>query len=106
MRVSTHGKKRIRERLNQSLTNRNVNSLFKVALKKGYTPRMFIDCDLKDYMMTHTKHNSIKIFNGDVFIYNGSKKILYTVWKVPSKFLPVEQYLKRNQPNPNKVKNK
>lgn len=103
MRVSTHGKKRMRERVQSSLTNRNVNSLFKTALHKGYTPKAFIDGDFKKYLMAHSKKNSVKVFQDHMYLYNGSRKILYTVWRVPNQFLPVEQHLKRNQPNPNQL---
>ena len=101
MRVSTHGKKRIRERVQSSLTNRNVNSLFRSALHNGYTPKAFIECDFKKYLIAHSKKNSVKVFQNHMFLYNSSKKILYTVWKVPAQFLPYEQFLKRNQPNLN-----
>ena len=95
MKVSTHGKKRLRERMNSSLTNRNLSSLFKVAVKNGYSPRMFIDCGLKKYLISHARRNSVKVFQDYIFLYGNDT--LFTVWRIPEKYLPVESFLKRTQ---------
>lgn len=101
MKITTHSKKRIRERVNSSLTNRNVNSLFKNALKNGYSPSNFQDCKFKQYLMSHSKKSAVKVFQGNLFFYNGSSKTLYTVWSVPEQYLNYEFYLKKHKVNPN-----
>lgn len=92
IRVSTHAKSRISERV-QNGSFKNPERLFKNVLKDGYNPNQF-DGEFMYYLKGKTKNweYSAKIYDDNIYIHN--KGVLITVLEVPLEFLPLKDHLR------------
>lgn len=84
MKLSKHSKKRMRERTD--LNHQERKGLFRKALDYGKSPDNINDEKLKKYL--EKKENcKIKLYNNYVFIYSKNAKQLYTMYRLPKRFL-------------------
>lgn len=87
-----HAKNRYSERTDVSKNSTKHNT--KYAYKNG-TPISKFTGDFYNYLFFKQRHNSrvsVKVYNNNVYIFDNINKKLITVYPVPEKFLPVEQY--------------
>ena len=94
--VSSHAKMRAAERMNVSRRN-DVHHFFRMALTSGKSPHDF-NGKFKNYLLKKLKNNpykAIKIYGDFMYIHKG--KNLITMYPVPSRFLPITDYLNSKQ---------
>ena len=85
MKVSRHGKMRMRERT--PFNHKERTTLFKKALTLGKAPYSIKNEELKQYLYSKEKYNSkVKLYNGYVFIHSKNAKRLYTMYELPEKY--------------------
>lgn len=88
--LTKHGKKRIHERVG---TNFREISLVKNAIKNGNSPNVFYD-SFHDYLYNkETSRIKVKVYQNKIYFITKNSHRLITVYPVPEKYLPVEQYL-------------
>lgn len=87
MKLSKHSKKRMRERTN--LNHQERKGLFRKALDYGKSPNDINDEKLKRFLEKTAEKNDtkIKLYKGYVFIYSKNAKQLYTMYRLPKRFL-------------------
>lgn len=85
MKLSQHGKIRMRERTNLNHKERKV--LFRKALDYGLSINNIKDGAIKDYLKARENNCKIKLYNNYVFIYSKNGKQLYTMYKLPDNLL-------------------
>lgn len=87
MKLSNHSKIRMRQRTN--LNHQERKGLFRKALDYGKSPDDINDEKIKKFMLkTASKNdNKIKLYKGYVFIYSKNAKQLFTMYKLPKRFL-------------------
>ena len=87
MKLSEHSKKRMRERT--SLNHQERKGLFRKALDYGKSPGVIDDEKLKVYLTKTAEKNDrkVKLYKGYVFIYSKNSKQLYTMYRLPKRFL-------------------
>ena len=61
--------------------------MFKDALHRGKNPQDIKDDRLRNYLMSKRRNCYVKLYNNYVFIYSKTGKQLYTMYKVPDKYL-------------------
>lgn len=84
MKISKHGKQRIKERAG---VNTNQLQFFRNALKNGESYGTVKDEKLKKYLLSKESSNShAKLYKGYVFIHSRNSKQLYTMYKLPDKY--------------------
>lgn len=95
--ITQHGKIRMRERIH---SHQRKITLFNLAKKYGYTAQNFIP-PLSHYLQSKAegKKKKVKIYQNNVYIYSKNTKKLITVFPVPEKYQPINQYF-ISQPNP------
>lgn len=100
VKIGNHAKQRASERLDVSTKNERVK-LFKIAMHSGIPTHDFKD-ELFDYLIK--KHNKpgvgIKVYQDNIYVYKN--KFVITVFPIPDRFKPVEQYYK-NERNINPI---
>ena len=85
-----HANKRISQRLNITRKKERAQS-FTNAVRKGF-PRSRFSGSFRQYLDSKSKNNmSVKVYNN--FVYIHKNKTVITVFPVPKKYLPVEDYL-------------
>ena len=93
VKLSKHAKVRAKQRLNISHKPDRTKQ-FKQALLHGVHYTKYCG-DFYTYLENKKKKHSanigIKIFNNNIYIYKG--KLVITVYPVPNKYRPVDQYL-------------
>ena len=89
--VSKHAQKRIEERLKEN--NSSKVKLFKSAIKSGNEKECYCGDFYKYLYGKSLKGQKIKVYNNNIFIMTRKGKILITVYPVPNRFIPTEQYL-------------
>ena len=91
MKLSKHSKKRMRERTN--LNHQERKGLFRKALDYGKSPDDINDETLKKFLIKIAEKNDtkVKLYKGYVFIYSKNAKQLYTMYRLPKKFLKVDE---------------
>lgn len=83
-KISNHAKLRMRERT--ELNHKERVKLFNNALSNGKSINDISDKKLKEFLLS--KPNcKIKLYNGYIFIYSKNSKRLYTMYKLPEKFI-------------------
>lgn len=87
MKLSKHSKMRMRQRTN--LNHQERKGLFRKALDYGKSPDNINDEKLKKYLeKTADKNNTkVKLYNNYVFIYSKNAKQLFTIYRLPKRFL-------------------
>lgn len=87
MKLSNHSKMRMRQRTN--LNHQERKGLFRKALDHGKSQNDIHDEKLKKYLeKTADKNNTkVKLYNNYVFIYSKNAKQLFTMYKLPKRFL-------------------
>ena len=96
-RLTSHGKKRISERINAtSKTTLKLKpyDLSRIAYMNGKSKDDF-EGKFKQYIESKSKKGrKVKIYSNYVYIYSNKK--LLTLFAVPDKYLPIQQYEKNN----------
>lgn len=88
-RITYHGKKRTRERTS---TNLNYNALARVVSKKGLSKNDFKGA-FYQYLLSKSKSGArVKVYNDNIYIFSKNTKRLITTYKIPEKFVPIEQW--------------
>lgn len=90
MKVSKHGKKRMRERTDFNHTERK--NLFRQALDKGKSKQDIKTEEIKRYVGSKEKGCKIKLYKDYLFIYSKHRKQLYTMYKLPEEMVGKEEY--------------
>ena len=89
-KLSIHAKTRNKERFDVS------NKVIKEIMRSGYVPEQF-EGPLHDYLVTTrnkgTAGVSVRVKRGIVVIYNRRSRKAITTYKVPDKYIPMEDYL-------------
>ena len=89
-KLSIHAKTRNKERLAVS------NKVIKEIMRSGYVPENF-EGPFHDYLVTTRNKGSIgvsvRVKRGIVVIYNRRSRRAITTYKVPDKYMPMEDYL-------------
>lgn len=87
MKLSKHSKMRMRQRTN--LNHQERKGLFRKALDYGKSPDDIHDEKLKRFLEKTAEKNDtkIKLYKGYVFIYSKNAKQLYTMYRLPKRFL-------------------
>lgn len=82
VKISHHGKLRMRERAN--VHGKNQDDFFRNALRKGVCADNMKDSSAKYFLRSKEKCNcKVKLYKGYVFIYSKNNKQLYTMYKLP-----------------------
>lgn len=92
-KITKHAKKRIKERIDLT-GKKKVSNLFSRAMTKGYNKENFVEGSFKEYLEYQEKkqkYTQIKIYDGYLYVHRN--RTLITVYKVPSKFNNIEEYL-------------
>lgn len=85
MKVSKHGKMRMRQRTNLNHKQRAV--LFRDALHYGKSYNNIKDESLKNYLMSkETWKSQAKLYKNYIFIHSKNSKQLYTMYELPEKY--------------------
>lgn len=86
MKLSKHGKIRLRERT--PLNHKERAILINNILSKGKSPEAIKDEKTKQFLKSKERWNSkVKLYNNYVFIYSKNNKRLYTMYKLPEEFI-------------------
>lgn len=87
MKLSKHSKMRMRQRTNLNHQERKV--LFRKALDYGKSQNDIHDEKLKEFLIKTAEKNDtkVKLYKGYVFIYSKNAKQLYTMYRLPKKYL-------------------
>lgn len=84
MKISKHGKLRLKERAN---INTNQLAFYKNALRKGKSYGSIKDERIKNYLLSkENTHSKAKLYKGYVFIHSKNSKQLYTMYELPEKY--------------------
>lgn len=71
-----------------SFNHKERNGMFKKAVHYGKNPQDIKDVKLKNYLMSKKRWNSyVKLYQDYVFVYSRNNKHLYTMYKLPEKYL-------------------
>lgn len=84
MKLSKHSKTRIIER---TTVRNNKVAFFRNALLKGKSPGEMKDGKVKNFLLSKTKNCKVKLYKNYVFVYSKNSKQLYTLYKLPDRFL-------------------
>ena len=88
-RITLHGKVRMKERTDFSLTN---SSMSKVIYMKGKSSSFYKGAFYK-YLFSKSNNNvKVKVYKNNIYIFTKNKKKLITTYPVPEKYLPLEKY--------------
>lgn len=88
-RVTKHARKRIRERV---ITNQSPISLLNTVSRKGKTKGMY-EGKFHQYLTSKSINGKIaKVYKDNIYILTKNTRRLITTFKIPEKYLPVEQY--------------
>lgn len=87
MKLSKHSKMRMRQRTN--LNHQERKGLFRKALDYGKSPNDINDEKLKKFLEKTAGKNDtkVKLYKEYVFIYSKNAKQLFTMYKLPKRFL-------------------
>lgn len=86
MKLSKHGKIRLRERT--PLNHKERAILINNILTKGKSPEQVKDNKLRSYLNSKQRWNSkVKLYEDYVFVYSKNSKRLYTMYKLPEEFI-------------------
>ena len=89
MKISSHGKLRMKERAN--IDTKNQMPFFTNALRKGKSPNDLKEGPTKQYLLKkQTSKSKAKLYRGYVFIYSKNSKRLYTMYKLPEELIEKE----------------
>lgn len=87
VRISEHGKRRMRQRT--PFNSKGRKTLYREALHYGKNPNDIKDEKFKQYLLSKQKNCKIKIYRGYLFIHSKNSGRLYTMYKVPNKYMEV-----------------
>lgn len=91
--MTQHVIKRTRERAD--LNGKSANTLVKETMQYGLSPGDFVG-DFYSYLhyIKGKKYKSIgiRVFDNNILVYNKKSRKAITLYQVPEKFLPIEQY--------------
>lgn len=90
MKLSIHGKMRMRERTN--LNHQERRNLFRNALDNGKSIQEIKDDKVREYIQNRCYNCKIKLYQDYLFIYSKNSKRLYTMYKLPEELLGREKY--------------
>lgn len=92
-RVSRHAKQRCAERFGVS------NKIVKELMRTGFTIADF-EGDFHNYLVNIQSKKggavNVKVKDNMLVVYNKRSQKAITTWVIPSKYLPIEQYLVRS----------
>ena len=89
-KLTKHGINRINQRIGSKYEEK---ILIKKAKKYGY-PIDYFTGEFYDYLLNKSnKGGKIKIYDNMIYILSSNKKNFITVYPIPNKFLPIEEYL-------------
>ncbi len=89
VRVTSHGKKRMQERVN---VYNNYKMTIRNVMNKGKTVDYYKGAFY--YYLTRRKKGYIRVYNNRIYVFGSryNKKRLITVFPVPEKYLPLDKY--------------
>lgn len=90
MKISNHGKVRMKERTN--LNHKERRHLFRKALDKGKNVQDIKDEEVKRYVKNRENNCKIKLYEDYLYIYSKNSKRLYTMYRLPEEYLGREIY--------------
>lgn len=90
MKISNHGKVRMKERTN--LNHKERRHLFRKALDKGKNVQDINDEEVKRYVKNRENNCKIKLYEDYLYIYSKNSKRLYTMYRLPEEYLGREIY--------------
>lgn len=86
IKTSKHSRIRMRERT--ELNHKERRMLFKRALTLGKSVKEIKEEKIKRYLSSKQKINSkVKLYQGYVFVYSKNSHQLYTMYKLPKRFI-------------------
>ena len=85
MKLSKHSKIRMRERTEFNHNERKM--LFRNALSNGKSAGQIKDINIRNFLYSKEKRCKAKLYKNYVFIYSKNGKQLYTMYKLPDKYL-------------------
>lgn len=83
--ISNHGRMRMKERT--GLNHKERKKFFDEAVLKGKSPNDITDEEIKKFLLSKQINCKVKLYKGYVFIHSKNSKRLYTMYKLPDKFL-------------------
>lgn len=91
--ITYHAKKRTLERTEMNLTE--LKHASENAYKYGYRIRAFTG-ELHEYLMSKQLRGAnylLRVYENNIYIFDARLKRLLTIYSIPEKFLPVENYI-------------
>ena len=86
MRITRHAKERMNERA--EINKKNQKQFFRGALNHGKSYGEINDIGLRNHLMSlESTGCKAKIYKGYIFIHSKNGKTLYTMYKIPEKFV-------------------
>ena len=90
VKLTKHGINRINERVGTEYEEKNLIN----KVKQYGHPIHSFNGDFYDYLLNKTnKGGKLKVYKNMIYVLSSNKKNFLTVYPVPSKFIPIEQYL-------------
>ena len=86
--LTYHGKKRVNERTNIS---ENKTAFIRKVSRLGKTKNMYKG-KFYQYLSSKSRGSRVKVYDNYIYIMAKNSKSLITVYPVPEKYLPTEQY--------------
>lgn len=88
-RLTKHGKRRIRERVDTIYKD---NNLVRIVSKNGKSKNIY-QGSFRQYLENKTKSGiKLKIYNNNIYILSKNTSRLITTYPIPDKYIPIEQY--------------
>lgn len=87
-KLTYHGRKRVNERTN---INENKTAFMRKVSRLGKTKNMYRG-KFYQYLSSKSRGTVVKVYNNYIYIMAKNSKSLITVYPVPEKYLPTEQY--------------
>lgn len=70
------------------ITNKkNAENMIRNASKKGLSINDFPPCGLKDYLLTKDVGKRVKVYKGNIFIFNKTSDRAITLYPIPEEFM-------------------
>jgi len=92
-KMTSHVIRRTQERVD--LNGKSSNTFIKEAMQYGLAPGDFVG-DFYSYLhhikVKKYKSIGIRVYENNILIYNKNSRTAITLYRVPEKFLPIEQY--------------
>lgn len=92
--ITVHGKQRLKERVEKE--SRDL-AYIRTVLTQGMGKNFFTG-EFRDYLDSKERRTSrVKVYRDNIYVFPKNSKRLITTYHIPSRFLPIENYVLNNK---------